>query len=556
MGPDLPMRLYMTNSRRTLSLSIFALFVGLPLILSFQNCARSGMHPTLSLGPSSSATNDLWPKKLSAQSDVDSSSLAVSADGSHVFFLASSDEASAPFELFASEPEANTLLRLSSGGEVRAFKWLEDSKVLIYLEDKTPGLSELYSVKSDGTERQLLSGAMIAGGHVLEFKVSEDEQNVVFLSDKDQLYVPELFAVDLSARTPGAPIKIHPTLGAGQEVSSFKLIEDKVLIQGSIQIAGVSELFAVDFDGSGFVKISQTNLTLGIGVSRFEASENGDVILYMGDLEVPGKSDLFLTNLQGSNQTRVNQTPVFGGQIRDFALAATGDFAVYLGDLDVYGKNELYSRDVVGLTTPTKLNKAMVSGGNVSRFNLFTRVDLIAGAPVLKAGVSFLSDADVDDQFELFSTDDLNAQAVKANSTLPSGADILQYIWSEDGRHVIYIADQREKGVFELFLKDPMQAEPSLIVSSSLGHNIVSPISFAIDNERVFFVADLGREDQRELWLVNLDGTNPKRISHARQNVSSLSAYQVSEDGKWVVYAGHQDSQDGEQLFIAPVPPL
>src|SRR4051794_8364696 len=106
-------------NRNLLSSIIIALFIGLPLVLFFQNCGGGGSSGGgSSSGPGAGQNNSNWPYKISgpltAGGSVDLEMFDLNADGSRVVFLADREVAD-KLELYIVHRDGSNLTKLSGG---------------------------------------------------------------------------------------------------------------------------------------------------------------------------------------------------------------------------------------------------------------------------------------------------------------------------------------------------------------------------------------------------------------------------------------------------------
>lgn len=540
-------------NRNLLAKLILLFFVGIPTILLFQNCGGGNYGRRLVQVPKGLGNfNGEAPTKISGPmvsgGGVDVVNFEMSADTLRVVFLADK-ETNDKIELFAVNRDGSGMTKLSQGGAVDGFR-LAGSKA-VYLEETTPGVRELFMINLDGSSRVLLSGALVTGGEVKEFEVSPDQLHAVFLADKRAQGVPELYAVSLAS--PGTPAELHPNLAGGRGVGEYKLLNGRVLISGDLVTAGVNRLYSTGYDGSGFMAISQAGNAGGEGVIKFDSDPLGDAIVYLGDLDTAGVKELYLTDINASVQSKVSQPAAGSGSVKEFALVGK-THVLYLGDLDTNGRNELYQRDLVGLSAPVKLNPPLPAGGNVMRFSSFWRSVLVNGSPVLVPGVVYVADGIINDRFELFRTLDLNVAAEKISGNMNQAGDIFDYALSPDGQYAAYIADQEVDGRFELYLKKLEDSSAPVKLAGGAGaQDVVPPLVFSGDNKSVLFVADFEKDRQRQLYVTS-EGDITRILSRARADETDIYTVKLSLDGRWAVYAGDQDKDGLDELFVAHIP--
>jgi Tol biopolymer transport system component len=171
---------------------------------------------------------------------------------------------------------------------------------------------------------------------------------------------------------------------------------------------------------------------------------------------------------------RLSATLVPGGDVVEFQLAPDGTRLVYRADQDVDGVFELYGVSLDG-GTPVRLNGALVAGGSVGRdFEHAFRISPDGSRVV------YMADEEQDDVLELFSAPlDGSGPAVKLSGTLVAGGNVLAVpsfapavafapMTSGAGARVLYVADQEVDEVFELYSAPLDGSQPAVKLSGPL----------------------------------------------------------------------------------------
>jgi Tol biopolymer transport system component len=333
---------------------------------------------------------------LPVGSDVDDGLVFV-PDGSAVIFLADLD---APddhnlylVDLSGAGPGPAVRLNraLPAGGDVSFddYGLSPDGRRLFYVADQAADNDfELFLVEVstvDPTVPLRVSGPMVPGADVAGAAWAPDSLRLAFAADAFTDGSTELLVVDLSALTPGAPLRANAPL-----------------LPGDRDVVG----------------------TPGTG---FGWSPDGNLLAYRADSTVDDANDLFIARLTATGTawvaTRLNPDLDPLADVDNFSFAPDSLRIAYRADQNLANQVELFVVDLSGPTPglPQQVNGPMVAGGDVD-----------AAATSLTwsrdgARLFFEADAVVDNNFEAWvSTVSGPAPAppIQVNTSLPAGGDV------------------------------------------------------------------------------------------------------------------------------------
>jgi Tol biopolymer transport system component len=205
-----------------------------------------------------------------------------------------------------------------------------------------------------------------------------------------------------------------------------------------------------------------------------------------------------------------------------------------------------------GSASPRKLSAPLVAGGNAGicpseeePFSSFT--------PDGRRFV-YLADQDQDEVFELYGArTDGGAPPVKLSAPLVAGGDVACFRISPDGARVVYEADQVRDGVEELFSVPvdasarPVQLDGPLAAGGNVGRWRISP-----DGMTVVYAADQEQDEVWELYAVAAEGGSaPRKLNPplVRGGDVVLSDFEISADGARVVYRSDQERNERFELY-------
>ena len=115
--------------------------------------------------------------------------------------------------------------------------------------------------------------------------------------------------------------------------------------------------------------------------------------------------------------------------------------------------------------------------------------------------------------------------------TFNEGTDI-QPAFSKDGREIVFVS--RRNFVTQLYLMD---ADGSNQVPLSSAAGPLQP-SFSPDGSKIVFSAALAGTTERNIWIVDSDGSNPRQITHVEPAVAFWPSF--SPDGTKIVFWSSQ----------------
>lgn len=517
---------------------ILSLFIALPLLLVFQNCAQhEGYHLS---GVVTGQGLGVEPLKVTSTS-LASDGLAVDrltfTQDSKTLIYQADPEAKGFYELYAMDRDAKAPRALSTGATLE-FQVVGPN--VYFTGEETTGLVELFKVEiASGTRTRLSQGGIVSG-----FALTADAAYIYFLEDVAKNGSTQLYRLSLGASA-GMPELVSGALASGERVDDFTVSGDKLWLRKVTASATGGDLYVSELDGSQSASVAGH-------VWEFKALPLGAGVVYQ--VTAAGvHADIYLARVS-SAPVKLNPTLSTGAQIYEFQISATGETVVFLADYEQVGRRELYSRDLMSLAPVTRLSPALVAGGNVLEFRMITRLQLVNGAQLLLPAVTFLADAEVNDRFDLYFAGDLAGPAVRLNAEMGPSADVLDYTVSGDGRRLAFIADADVNAhytLFEVDLEAGDKAKPRVTPVSP--KDVAAPLIYAHDNETLLFAGALSVVHQRELYVA-AKGKQPKQLSRSHIPTSLIHAIKVSPDNLWVAFAGEQVDPGRLDLFIVPVP--
>lgn len=141
---------------------------------------------------------------------------------------------------------------------------------------------------------------------------------------------------------------------------------------------------------------------------------------------------------------------------------------------------------------------------------------------------------------------------VKVNGTVVSGGNIQFGSISPDGNWVVYVGDQDQDGIAELF-SVPLHGGAPVTLNPPLpsGRRVSTDFAITADSRRVVFRSNPGGAD--EVFSVPIEGGTVTRLSRTLPAGGAIFSILLSPDGERVIYAGEQDRDGVGELYSVPV---
>ena len=414
----------------------------------------------------------------------------------------------------------------------------------------------------------------------LRMAVSASGQLAMFTAQdaNDGKYV--LHVARLGAGGPGPTQRLSKDHGPNPDGSAGGLFTSILAPDGTSAIYGWGKSLFFGFDEQQYYFVDLTGPTpaspvpLGTGGgarvgtlspdgSKFAFSEKGAVFV------------VYLDGAQASAAVKIGApAPRDGATVAAISFSSSSQRLAYTVDSTTAESFEVFISDVSGATPgqAVKASGPLVAGGSVLASTAFQ----IAAARFSPDGkkLAYLADASKDEVYELFMVDVSGAipsVARKVNDVLVEGGSVVQSmpVFSDDGRKIVYAADQRVDGVTELFVTDvslPTPGTPQRVNGALVPGGNVSFFVIAPGSKGVAYTADQRTDEVLELFYVDLSGASPsqprlvsgdmvgegdvREISVA--NVGLIPAV-FSPDGKKLVYAADQLVDGRIEVFFASI---
>lgn len=431
-------------------------------------------------------------------------SFEFSPDGLHVAYLAS-QEAPTVLELYVANTDGSgTPVKVSKelpvGGNVaHLFMWAPDNSRLVYRADAdTDQLSELYSVRPDGTGHVKLNHAITAPGTVSSFLWAPDSSRVLYSCNPDTTSTNEIYTVPANG---GGEVKVNHPLPAGHSVGDVTWAPDSSRIAYEVwqPVEFRHELYTALPTGGGSVKINDT-LAVGGSVEAHFWAPDSTRIAYLADQDTLDVRELYTSLAGGGGNVKLNDALPVDGDAGFAIWAPDSSRVAYTTDQTTDNTYELYT-SLAGGGGTVRLNDDLADGGDVKHFRWAPDGSRIA----------YSADQDTDSTVELYTALPTGGGSVKLNGIMATGGSLSEYSlkWAPDSSRVSYIADQHTDRIFEVFTSlagggGNVKVHDSLHVDGDVTMVLWSP-----DSSRLLLGGTVDTVGIYELYVASPDGTTP-----------------------------------------------
>jgi len=289
---------------------------------------------------------------------------------------------------------------LPAGSQVSQLFVSPDGLRLVFVADAvTPGVSEVFSVPSDGSAAPVrLSAAPVAGGEVSsiagDVAITADSARVVYRADQDVDERFELYGVPIDGSA--APVRLNPPLVAGQDVAaenhpSFRLSPDGSLVVFRSGPPAAFELYSAPPDGSAAALPLSTGVlgTGSVAAEPFEISPDGQRVVFLFGTT---PTSLHSIPIDASAPVVTLDAPPGPGSVQSFRIAPSSASVAYVANQDHYPAEELFLIPIDGAGAPRLIGAPLTGLRRVQGYELHPSGERVV----------YIADQAVDEQYELW----------------------------------------------------------------------------------------------------------------------------------------------------------
>lgn len=465
------------------------------------------------------------------------------------------DNANVLFVLISSSsPRQSRLYRVPIGGGpqqpisdtyegIILYEIALDNQSVVYLQDPFPdfGIKQLYRSDMEG-EKTLLDVGNIDRATP---QISSDSSYVVYRKNTGSRF--ELFSVPTFG---GSVIQLNGDLVDGRYVrSGFKITPDSVYVvyMADETVENMTLLYRAPIHTSGasmpliFTMVADPEKD----VSSFKISRDSQWVVFSGDLLVDNRYDLFSVSINGGTIYRLNKEMIPDGDVKANGYAITPDSRGVVVIMDYFENDvdELFAVNIYG-TVGVRLNTELHGERDVKDFKITNN----------SLGVVYRADQEVNDVINLYAIPITAViPPIRLNPSLVLDGDVgYLYQITPDDRGVVYIADQDEDEVYELFVTYNFR-DPTDIALSSTSVEENEPVNTVVG---IFSTSDPDIGDSHTYALVDCDGAEDNRsfnITGNKLRSSEVFDYETKSSYTICVRSADQGGLSFEKTFMITV---
>lgn len=171
------------------------------------------------------------------------------------------------------------------------------------------------------------------------------------------------------------------------------------------------------------------------------------------------------------------------------------------------------------------------------------------GPAAFVAGVAYLADAEVDEQFELYVADLEGTQVRKASPQLAAFDDVFAYAWSPDRTRLAFVTHGTSSVSGAVYVVDAAASAPAVVVSAPIlptqafGESLV----WSPDSQRVAYLL-FSPGGAAELFTATPTGSSV-RVSDTPAPGEAVVQFEWAPDSSRIAYRADQDAPDVFELY-------
>src|SRR6266571_4954721 len=121
---------------------------------------------------------------------------------------------------------------------------------------------------------------------------------------------------------------------------------------------------------------------------------------------------------------------------------------------------------------------------------------------------------------------------------------------SPDGTHVAWVQSTAATTSKQTYIRETSGSAPAAMVNiATTGERTDFDPAWSPDSKTLAFFSAAGEKDQRQLWTVNADGSDPKKVTHLK---GYAARPRWSHDGKQIAFLYVEGAGGGGPLMAAP----
>ena len=144
----------------------------------------------------------------------------------------------------------------------------------------------------------------------------------------------------------------------------------------------------------------------------------------------------------------------------------------------------------------------------------------------------------------------LTAQSMQLTEQLGKTVLYGDIALSPDGTHVAWVQSTAATTSKQTYVRETSGSAPATMVNIAItGERTDFDPAWSPDSKTLAFFSAAGEKDQRQLWTVNADGSNPKKVTHLK---GFAARPRWSHNGKQIAFLYIEGAGGGGPLMAAP----
>lgn len=462
--------------------------------------------------------------------------------------------------------DAISLIGSAPSGFVEVGSFSPDSKYIAYRIDRTTATCyalEVYNLQTR-TETEVSAPCASVSTDILSYAWANDSSKLgygmVTTSTNYDLYVANVDGSNRLKLT-SAAVGRNGVVGGYKDKTIVFTPDSKTIVfladfSGVVRASTTDmrfDMYSIKADGSGSPVLLTPNSNSNV-IRDFpvvEIAPSSDRVAFIADLEVDTKYEMYLAALDGSVIKKLNPTLLpsqgsllFG--VQNYFFDWVRNTVAFLADATIDNVQGLYLSSL-GLPTPSlsSITLPQVDSGDVTT--------VLASANGSKVLIRL--NPTNDSEMHLFTANVDGSGFHRVTKDFPAtGGTLRGWVISSDGSKIIYIGDQDTAGVEELYVVDTAGGAPVKVSDtiSAVGGNVTKYKLNEVTG-KIIYQGDLTTDGVMDLYAVNLDGTGHTKLTPAYGHKTTLSEWEVSPDGSYVVLRWDYHTIDKIQIDKIPV---
>lgn len=423
----------------------------------------------------------------------------------------------------ASKTVAVTSIATQGNRPSYAIQFTPDSQHVVYIADQdVDNRNELYRVPIKGGPAKKLNGALVDGGNVVDFLLHPDDQSLVYRADQETNDDLELY----SRAGDFGPFKRNGTLTDDGDVAHYQIdpLGNRVVYSADQDINGTYELYSASIVGGGTpLKLNPPIVLTGDGdrglYDEWAISPSAPSVVFNARQAVSPAGQLYRRGTSGGLLTMLGFNLPDTQRLVNFRISPTGERVVFN-----VGTNAGTTKAQMGTLYSTPI------GGGVP-------IALTEPADDLY-GVSTFDFTPNGERVVYKHRNNVTVSGKLESSTVNGGvrATIFPNTNTDNPLHRYYLSHDSEWVIVERANLDNhwLTAYPTG-GGNGVSYGLGTEAASIPDSNRVVFVRNADTNGNYGLWSTQIFGGDERDLSGLQGN-GEIDSFDVSPDGKWIVY--------------------